>query len=124
MMANEGQLVAHDADRFRLRPIFERDPSILDAVRGMVSFGRLLDPREIALDFDGEVEFESLEQPDQRVRLEPAHLREGYRSRFDAWRDTLRRECRRQLVDLVEISTDTPFAAGLGAYLQKRRRMY
>ena len=24
MMANEGQLVAHDADRFRLRPIFER----------------------------------------------------------------------------------------------------
>ncbi|MCB1185282.1 DUF58 domain-containing protein [bacterium] len=84
----------------------------------------ILDPREIALDFDGEVEFESLEQPDQRVRLEPAHLREGYRARFDAWRDTLRRECRRQLVDLVEISTDTPFAAGLGAYLQKRRRMY
>jgi len=28
------------------------------------------------------------------------------------------------LVDLVEITTDTPFEKGLGAYLQKRRRMY
>jgi uncharacterized protein (DUF58 family) len=85
---------------------------------------QILDPREITLDFDGEVEFESLEHPGRKVRLEPAHMREGYRERFDAWRTTLRRECRRQLVDLVEITTDTPFAAGLGAYLQKRRRMY
>ena len=85
---------------------------------------QILDPREITLDFHGEVEFESLEQPGQKVRLEPAHMRSGYRERFDGWRDALRWECRRQLVDLVEITTDTPFARGLGAYLQKRRRMY
>ncbi len=85
---------------------------------------QILDPREIALDFHGEVEFESLEQPGQKVRLEPAHMRESYRERFDQWRHDLRHECRRQLVDLVEISTDTPFEKGLGAYLQKRRRMY
>ncbi len=85
---------------------------------------QILDPREIALDFHGEVEFESLEQPGQKVRLEPAHMREGYQERFNIWRDELRRECRRQLVDLVEITTDTPFEKGLGAYLQKRRRMY
>jgi len=85
---------------------------------------QILDPREIALDFHGEVEFESLEQPGQKVRLEPAHMREGYRERFDSWRRELQRECRRQLVDLVEIATDTPFEKGLGAYLQKRRRMY
>lgn len=35
-------------DTEMLRPIFARDPAILDVVRGMVSFGRLLDPREIA----------------------------------------------------------------------------
>lgn len=35
-------------DTEMLRPILERDPAIGEAVRGMVSFGRLLDPREIA----------------------------------------------------------------------------
>lgn len=85
---------------------------------------QILDPREIDLDYRGEVEFEALEEPGQRVRLEPAHVREAYRERFEAWRAHLRRECRRQRVDLVEITTDTPFARGLGAYLRKRRRLY
>jgi len=85
---------------------------------------QILDPREIDLDFDGEVEFESLEEPGHRVRLEPAHMRAGYVERFGKWQNTLRRECRRQLIDLVEITTDTPFEKGLGAYLQKRRKLY
>lgn len=85
---------------------------------------QILDPREIDLDFSGEVEFVSLEEPGEKVRLEPAHMREGYARRFEEWRLRLRRECRRQLVDLVEITTDTPFEKGLGAYLQKRRRLY
>jgi uncharacterized protein (DUF58 family) len=85
---------------------------------------QILDPREIDLDFQGEVEFESLEEPGRKIRLEPAHMRDGYIERFDAWRGALRRECRRQLVDLVEITTDSPFEKGLGAYLQKRRRLY
>ena len=85
---------------------------------------QILDPREVDLDFAGEVEFESLEEPGRRIRMEPSHLRESYRERFESWQGHLRRECRRQLVDLVEITTDTPFEKGLGAYLQKRRRMY
>jgi len=85
---------------------------------------QILDPREVDLGFEGEVEFESLEEPGRKIRMEPSHLRESYRQRFEQWRTTLRRECRRQLVDLVEITTDTPFEKGLGAYLQKRRRMY
>ena len=85
---------------------------------------QILDPRELDLDFHGEVEFESMEEPGRRIRLEPSHLRESYQQRFGQWQEMLRRECRRQLVDLVEITTDTPFEKGLGAYLQKRRRMY
>lgn len=85
---------------------------------------QILDPRELDLDFSGEVEFEALEEPGRRVRLEPSHLRGDYRRRLDDWRDALRRDCRRQLVDLVEITTDTPFERGLGAYLRKRRRLY
>lgn len=85
---------------------------------------QILDPREVDLDFSGEVEFTSLEEPGRSVRLEPAHMRAAYNERFEAWREHLRRECRRQRVDLVEITTDTPFARGLGAYLRKRRRLY
>jgi uncharacterized protein (DUF58 family) len=85
---------------------------------------QILDPREVDLDFSGEVEFESLEEPGRKVRLEPGHLAGTYQERFGAWQDHLRQECRRRLIDLVEITTETPFAQGLGAYLQKRRRMY
>jgi uncharacterized protein (DUF58 family) len=85
---------------------------------------QILDPREVDLDFSGEIEFEDLEVPGRRLRIEPAHLAADYRQRHAAWRDELRRECRRQLVDLVEITTDTPFDRGLGAYLRKRRRLY
>lgn len=85
---------------------------------------QILDPRELDLDFSGEVEFVSLEDPDEKLRVEPAHLQQSYREKVENWRAELRRECRRQLVDVVEITTDTPFEQGLGAYLQKRRRMY
>lgn len=85
---------------------------------------QILDPREIDLDFSGEVEFESLEQPGQKIRIEPAHMRQGYQKKFEAWQENLRKECRRQKIDLVAITTDTPYDKGLGLYLQKRRRMY
>ncbi len=84
---------------------------------------QILDPREIDLDFRGEVEFEALEEPGRKVRLDPAHMGEAYRRDFGKWRARLRRDSRRRLVDLVEMTTSTPFAQGLAAYLQKRRRM-
>lgn len=107
------------------------DPdTILDGLKHLRHRGhevlvfQILDPREIDLDFSGEVEFESLEQPGQKVRIEPAHMRAGYQQRFLEWQDHLRRECRKRRIDLVSITTDTPFEKGLGQYLQKRRRMY
>ena len=85
---------------------------------------QILDPREIDLDYRGEFDFTALEDPGEVVRTEPAHVRQRYHERFERWRDTLRRECRRQLIDLVEMTTDVPLEKGLGAYLQKRRRLY
>ena len=84
---------------------------------------QILDPREIDLDFSGEVEFESLEQPGQKIRVEPAHMRAGYQEKFQTWQEHLKKECRRQKIDLVQLTTDTAFDKGLGMYLQKRRRM-
>ncbi len=85
---------------------------------------QILDPREVDLAFRRETEFYSLEEPSLRLRSDPAQVRTAYRQRFERWRRTLRRECRRQLVDLVEISTETPLETALLAYLQKRRRLY
>jgi len=134
---NLGQVLHRVAERVRRRgmillfsDLMDTPADILDGLKHFRHRGhevvvfQILDPREIALDFHGEVEFESMENPGQKVRLEPAHMRAGYRERFEGWREALRRDCRRQLVDLVEITTDTPFEKGLGAYLQKRRRMY
>lgn len=85
---------------------------------------QVLDPREIDLGFRHESEFVALEEPERRVLTEPAHIRAAYRERFDAWRRRLRRECRRQLIDLVELTTESPVERALGAYLQKRRRLH
>ena len=60
----------------------------------------------------------------ERIRTEPAHVREGYRERLGAWREQLRRECRAHLVDLVELTTDEPVGPALGAYLMKRGRLH
>ena len=85
---------------------------------------QILDPRELDLGYHGEIEFVALEDPEQKVRLEPDHLRGGYLQNLDRWRDMLRRGCRQQRVDLVEVTTETDFAKSLSAYLHKRRRLY
>ena len=85
---------------------------------------QVLDPRELDLDYAGEVEFTSLENPDERLRTEPAHVQAGYRIRLENWRRRLRHECRRHLVDLVELTTDRPVGQALGAYLMKRGRLH
>lgn len=85
---------------------------------------QILDPREIDLDYQGEVEFTALEDSTQRVQTEPAHVRPVYRRHLENWRRTLRLECRHRLIDLVEMTTDQPVAAALGAYLMKRGRLH
>lgn len=84
---------------------------------------QVLDPRELDLEFKGEARFRDLERPDRTLRLEPAHARAAYRERFEAWRGEVRGACRRERIDLVETSTDTPFDRALLAYLSKRRRL-
>ncbi len=84
---------------------------------------RILDPRETDLDFRRELELEDLERPERRVRVDPAQAAADYRERFAAWRDELRRGCRRHRIDLVETTTDAPVENVLHAYLGKRARL-
>ena len=83
----------------------------------------ILDPREIDLDFRGETEFTDLERPGRSLRTEPAHVRAAYRERCERWRGRLRRATRGHRIDMIELTTETPFHRALLAYLNKRRRI-
>ena len=83
----------------------------------------VLDPREMDLGFRGDVRLEDLERPGRAVEVLPSLEGREYRRRVAAWRERLRRDCRRHHVDLVETPTDQPFARALLAYLVKRRRL-
>jgi len=82
----------------------------------------ILDPREIDLNFRDEVEFEDLETG-RRLRLEPAFLRDQYKSDVAAWIDKMERACRNFQIDYNLLRTDTPFDQALTAYLGKRLRL-
>ena len=88
----------------------------------MPAFFHVLDPREIDLDYRGEVEFQDLEN-DKRVRVEPAFLREQYSERVQAWIRVLDRGCKKHQIDYNLLTTQTPFDQALTAYLNKRFRM-
>jgi uncharacterized protein (DUF58 family) len=82
----------------------------------------VLNPREIDLDYRGEVEFRDLEN-EKRIRVEPAFLREQYSKQVQGWIRRLDRGCKEHQIDYNLLTTDTPFDQALTAYLNKRFRM-
>ena len=82
----------------------------------------VLDPRELDVDYKEEVEFEDLETG-EKLRVEPAFLREQFRRDVRAWIDKLERGCRNHQIDYHLLRTDTPFDVALTAFLGKRARM-
>jgi uncharacterized protein (DUF58 family) len=82
----------------------------------------ILDPREMDVDYREEVEFEDMETG-QKLRVEPAFLREQFRKDVRAWVDALERGCRNHEIDYHLLRTDTPFDRALTAYLGKRARL-
>lgn len=84
---------------------------------------QILDPREIDFGFRREALFSDLERPGEEILLDPALARSVYRERIAVWRDRLRDACRRHAVELVELTTETPFERALLEYLSRRRRV-
>ncbi len=82
----------------------------------------VLDPREMDVDYKEEVEFEDMETG-QKLRVEPAFLRDQFKKDVRAWIDTLERGCRNHQIDYHLLRTDTPFDRALTAFLGKRTRM-
>jgi uncharacterized protein (DUF58 family) len=82
----------------------------------------VLDPREMDLDYRDEVEFQDMET-EQKIRVEPAFLKEQYSKNVRDWIRTLDRGCKSHQIDYNLLSTHTPFDQALTAYLNKRVRM-
>lgn len=82
---------------------------------------RVLDPREVDFDFPREARFEGMEGGE--AALQPWQVREAYREAFREESRMLEQTAREAAVDLVTLTTDTPYDVALQDYLTRRRRM-
>jgi uncharacterized protein (DUF58 family) len=81
-----------------------------------------LDHMELALPYDGLVQFEDLES-DQRVQVYPKAIRESYVERVAAYLADIEKETGRTGIDYSRLDTSKPLDRALFAYLGKRKRM-
>jgi uncharacterized protein (DUF58 family) len=82
----------------------------------------VLDPRELTLDYGGEVQFVDKETG-EKLRTQPWFLKKDYRRSVREWVSQLERECKEAAIDYNMITTETPFDQALVSYLNKRRRL-
>jgi uncharacterized protein (DUF58 family) len=79
----------------------------------------VLDAAELDFPFQDATLFRGLEQqPD--LLTDPRSLRESYMEELGKFLDQLRRGCRTQDIDYVQLRTDTDVGAAIAAYLAKR----
>jgi uncharacterized protein (DUF58 family) len=81
----------------------------------------ILAPEEIEFPFHKMTQFRSLEQPGQKLLLDPAQLRQEYLRGFHAFCQELRTQAGDMRIDYHLLRTDDPVERALGAYLAKRQ---
>ncbi|HTK70125.1 MAG TPA: DUF58 domain-containing protein [Candidatus Eisenbacteria bacterium] len=82
----------------------------------------VLDPQEVAFDFEREAVYVDLETG-ERVTTRPQELRTDYRARVNSWRDQIRQFCIEKRAEYVPLTTDQPYDRALLEYLSKRARL-
>ena len=111
-----------------LSDLFDRADTILGAVRRLrhrkheVILFHLLDKDERTFPFERTARFEGLESM-PHVMADPAALRTQYLEELESFTRTLRRGCRGDAADFVEIDTSTPLDVALSTYLASRGKM-
>ncbi|MHB9029406.1 MAG: DUF58 domain-containing protein [Candidatus Latescibacterota bacterium] len=83
----------------------------------------ILDPEELAFDYDGEVRFTDLETG-ATITTQPRHIRESYLALLDERLKHLVRSLHEISVDYARFTTDTAFDRALSEYLSKRKRLH
>ncbi|MBN2184455.1 MAG: DUF58 domain-containing protein [Candidatus Krumholzibacteriota bacterium] len=82
----------------------------------------LLDPKEISLDYGGEVRFVDSETG-EKIRTQPWFLKKEYSADISGWINDLETACKENAIDYNLVTIDTSFDKALFSYLSKRRRM-
>ncbi len=80
----------------------------------------LLDPAELSLPFDGNIQFEDLEELNLRVVADPRAIRKTYQEVVEEFTSRMRQECHDNVIDYQLISTSTPLDQALASYLSWR----
>lgn len=120
------------AERFKRRglvvlisDLFDEPSNILQALRHFrhhrheVLVLHIVDPRELDFDFSTSAIFKDMETG-QELPTHPLHLRRSYREAMDGFCTEIKRGCRAQNVDYVQIATNKPFDVALREYIVKR----
>lgn len=80
---------------------------------------QVLDPAELDFPFEQTTLFKGLEAwPD--TLTDPKTLRKAYLAEFDAFLLAVRKSCREQQADYIQLRTDQPLDIALSSYLSKR----
>lgn len=82
----------------------------------------ILDPLEISFAFKEDALFEDMETQNT-ISVQPAHVHAAYRQLMRAFLEKLKKACRENRIDYVQLTTDTPFDLALSTFLQKRKRL-
>ncbi|RMD92311.1 MAG: DUF58 domain-containing protein [Calditrichaeota bacterium] len=82
----------------------------------------ILDPLEVSFDFKQDAIFEDLETR-AKISTQPIHIRREYQRLMGEFIQTLKKGCRENNIDYVNLTTTTPFDLALVQYLQKRKRL-
>lgn len=83
----------------------------------------LMNPRELYLDYSGEVVFEDLETND-RLKTNPAYIKQIYENKMQEFLDYYRTQCDRHQISYNLIHTNTPLDKALIRFLLKRKRLF
>lgn len=80
----------------------------------------LLDPAELNLPFDGNIQFEDLEAAHLRVIADPRAIRATYQQVVNEFIGDMRKQCHDNAIDYQLISTAAPLDQALASYLSWR----
>ncbi len=112
---------------FLLSDMFEELEPILSGLKHLrhkrheVVLWNILDGAELTFPFDESTLFRGMEQyPD--LLTDPRSLKQGYLDQIEGFIHQLRKGCRDQNIDYVQLRTDTPLNVAMSSYLAHRSK--
>jgi uncharacterized protein (DUF58 family) len=110
---------------FVLSDMFDEVPEVLSGLQHLrhkrheVVLWHILDHAELTFPFQEATLFRGLEQYPELL-TDPRSLRQSYLEQFEMFLHELKRGCRDQNIDYVQLRTDTPLNVALSSYLAHR----